>query len=126
MPAQSPEPHDKQDVHTASIDSAVNTSGGPFTGRNQTIYHVREEALFTQAIAVAKIEDKVTLTLDPTLRQSATPCRCWPARANAVALACKVDEAIALYRQVCALDPKFSPSDPQTIVPVLAHQKGCK
>jgi hypothetical protein len=46
------------------------------------------------------------------------------ARANA-ALACKADEAIGLYRQVRALDPKFSPDDLQTIVPVLAQQNGC-
>ncbi len=48
------------------------------------------------------------------------------ARANAAALACKVDDAIALYRQVRTLDPKFFPGDPQTIVPVVAKQNGCK
>jgi len=83
------------------------------------------EALFTKAIAVAKTKDNVTLTLDPHAQAVRYTVPVLAARASAAVLACKVDEAIALYRQVRALDPKFFPSDPQSIVPALATQQGC-
>ena len=85
----------------------------------------RVEALFAQAVTVAKQEDNVTLTLDPHAEAIRYTAPVLAARANAAALACKVDEAIARYRQVRELAPHFFPGDPQVMVPVLAEQNGC-
>ena len=83
------------------------------------------EALFVQAVAVAKHEDNVTLTLDPHAEAIRYTAPVLASRANVAALACNVAEAIALYRQVRELAPHFFPGDPQVIVPVLAEQNGC-
>lgn len=85
----------------------------------------RVEALFAQAVAVARQEDHVTLTLDPHAEAIRYTAPVLASRANAAALACNVDEAVALYQQVRDLAPQFFPGDPQVIVPVLAEQNGC-
>ncbi len=85
----------------------------------------RVEALFAQAVAVARQEDNVTLTLDPHAEAIRYTAPVLAARANAAALACNAAEAIALYRQVRELDPQLFPGDPQVIVLVLGEQNGC-
>lgn len=87
----------------------------------------RVEALFTQAVAVARQEVVVvTLTLDPHAEAIRYTAPVLASRANAAALACKVDEAIALYQQVRELDPKLFAGDPLVIVPIVAEQNGCQ
>lgn len=82
----------------------------------------RVEALFAQAVAVARQEDNVTLTFDPHAEAIRYIAPVLASRANAAALACNVAAAIALYRQVHELDPQLFPGDPQVIAPVLAEQ----